>query len=366
MLYGGFEGAGADRGADLAFNEVYEIDLSEADPRWRPIGKFVDGADAAPLDYGQGRLGDVVLTGLAAFESRDYAIGRDARIFGLEYPDSPGRVLGNRREIADFGWDRGGALASAEARGSLFAVGSFAGQMAAVEPLHDTVVYEFDPRNTFVKDSWWGGAGDFRTTPATTWGTFGDYRSATPQKAVRIDGAAYVDGALVIGGLFDFRNEATRDVTTERAAISINVNASGTEGSPYLMRLDEAGAVDWVGLASSGDAAGVAAPSITLDAARSSLESMSVNGSFASVSYSKRALRSGVIQQVFAAEFARGAANPETCQARLLDDYAKDVDKALRRFAGKRDGIGRAADYLRKRFDKRDIDCGCPSKTHVN
>ena len=70
------------------------------------------------------------------------------------------------------------------------------------------------------------------------------------------------------------------------------------------------------------------------------------------MSYTKKALRSGVIQQIFAAEFAKSAIDPEFTKSTLLDLHSGDVNKALRKFAGKKNAIGKATEYLRKRLDK--------------
>lgn len=371
-----------------AYNEVFEFDASSESPSWTFLGKFLPEEIAERADSGGSfwNIGDSyngydwpALTGLSALGDQDYAISHDARIFQLQYPDlggSGGSINGTLVEMADLRWDFGGALATAESRGSLFAVGQFGGTEASVpvrggggdfHALSNLVVYEVDPRNSFVKDAWWGFAGDFETGLATTWGTFDSWQGATPVQISSIQGAAFVEGGdagtLVISGDFYFEpgenggpkrskgkkgksRKASRGFY-EQAFLSINIAAEGTSRSPYLMRIDsnegyyysESG---WVGLASNLDSSGSAPASISLNPATGAKDFETLGYQFSRIAYTEDALRSGAIQQVFASEYARSV--PGVDQAALLANPL--LEQALAQFVGQEDGIAQATAYL--------------------
>jgi len=385
LLYGGVPDVG-ERGASdeyvVAYNEVYEIDAGSSEPSWTFLGKFLpedydrDGSGGSYWEPGDAYYGNdwPLLTGLSALDSDDYAISHDARIFRLHYP-SQGSYEGTLEEVADLRWDRGGALATAESRGSLFAVGQFEGTELPVSSglysaLSDLVVYEVDPRNSFVKDSWWGFNGDFQTGLATSWGSFDSWQGPQPTEVISIDGAAFVEGGdsgtLVIAGEFGFasdenqprsnakgkksksRHNGSARSFTEYAYLSINVGADGSSRNPYLMRIDynegsEFADSGWIGLASrADDTSADAAPPITLSPATGPMDFDTLGAGFSRMSYSSDALRTGALQQVFASEFAKSV--PGYSKEDLL--YNPLLQQALEKFAGQENGIAQASAFL--------------------
>ena len=167
-------------------------------------------------------------------------------------------------------------------------------------------------------------------TRATTLGTSGF--GADPIAFDRVDGAAYVDGALVIGGRLVLADETRAD-----GFVTLNVDASGTPGDPYLMRLDSGTLQPYLGLA------GEPVPSNFGARERDArpdldLREGAIDPLFAGLGYTEDALRSGALTQVFAAEFANAyAGSPERaemCRVQLLS--SGEAHQALMNFAGSR------------------------------
>ena len=351
LLYGG-DGSGD---STLAYNEVYELDLDNPGAGWQPLGKFTDDPTAG---FGEPVFGTRVLTGLASFAGEDYAIDTEGDLFRLAYAGMDASF--DRRELAlSTGWDRGGALASAGERGSMFLVGWYGSRqgLGADASLADTVVWELDPRTTFLADAWWGASGDFERTAATSWGTFGDGLGA-PDRLEELYGAAYDDGALVISGSFAFGGEGAGRSFAD-GAIALNVDATGAADDPFLMRLDSWDAGRVLGMAGRGGG-GRTAPPVDLDIPDDGFDGSELDGAWASLSYSKKALRSGVLTEIFAERFAAGRSESseaaELCRAWLIESGA--AEDALRRYAGKRDAIGRAAAHLEQQMNETGGSCG--------
>ena len=356
LLRGGDAFQGGEAGTTFAYNEVYEIDLSARNPQWRLIGKFADAAIGNPEINGR------LLTDIATFASSDYATTLDSDLVRLIYDTSGsgGSYHGQIETVARLGWDRLDAIAAAPGRGEVYLIGSFQGvdfnqTSGHLNPMATTSIYAFDPRNTFIKNSWWGFAGDFNTTAATTAGTF--YTTNAPNQLLDIRGSAFVDGSLVIAGTLDFGGSGGRFF--ESGAIVINVDAKGTPGDPHLMRFDSLEAANLLGLASRNDGASAASP-IQLAEAMDGTNTVIVDPDFAKLSYSNKALRSGLITQVFAAEFARGLTenNQNAYQCRLELLSSGKAHEALMRYAGQKDGIGQATAYLLAILDGQTPTCG--------
>ncbi len=390
LLYGGYTDVEVTNGVSseivVAYNEVYEIDTENSEPSWTLLGKFlppVDGRMDSGGDFWAG--GDAymggewpLLTGLSALDDDDYAISHDARIFRLHYPNpgqSGGSYEGTLETVADLRWDRGGALATAESRGSLFAVGQFEGtdlpvRQGAFASLSDMVVYELDPRNSFVKDTWWGFNGDFEAGLATSWGTFDSWQGPRPTEVISLDGAAWVSGGdsgtLVISGDFMFdvdgdgvqsrakgkgkrtkHHNISRDFS-DHAFLSINIAADGSTRNPYLMRIDfndGTGYSDsgWIGLASRADDTSASAPGPAhLGAPTGDVDFDTLGVNFSKISYTQDALRTGALQQVFASEFAKSV--PGFTKQELLSNPL--LEQALQQFVGQENGIAQASAFL--------------------
>jgi hypothetical protein len=420
LLYGGRDSGG---GFSQAFNEVYQLDLANGGG-WEFLGKFIyDDFDGAQTDYFQGDQYNgqgAALSGLTSFGSAqgagivDYAIDHRGRVFELDYDfnDGSGGANGRAIPVADFAWGQSGlpdspqpgnpnfeyqtapsALASAEERGAVFAVGQYRGLVDEVQrggfPLDDLVIYEFDPRNQLIKDTWWGLNGDFAQTPATA-RNLSDPNLFSPFEVQEIHGASWVPariaqengehaGALTVIGRFSFTGVSGGSAL---AALSFDLDARGPNdpdlqatfsSDPFLMRVDDYPTGDSyaeaLGAASIADGRGIAPPPIELagdpqiDVASSARDIVGISPELRGLAYTERALDSGVLQQVMAYQFAYDGTlrnNVFQCNHSLIfGDLRDDLDDAFADNVMREDGLGAVYDQLGADPDVMDnMHCG--------
>lgn len=360
----------------FAVNEIHQLDLTGG-AGWQFVGSvFQDPGFDIGIDPQLTDEGTPLLTGLAAFEGQDYASALDGRLFRLQYPgdaSNRGESIGLDRSWY-LGLDLTEAVASAESLGSLFVTGQYAYEapafgrgdsshfdnLSADNPLADLTIIAFDPRSGAISNTWWGAAGDFITSPVTTGNNDLVALQGLTDQRVRVEGSAYFGGALVL----DVHSNTDRGELPNDFFLSINPaaqpseNGFGVNGDPVLYRVDvgEAGVLN-LGLSSGADDTGAsAAAPIVLQARDEELpfDDFTINASFANLGYTDAALRSGVLQDIFATEFARPTVQPDFCRVAILGTGR--VRNALAQFEGVEGGVGLATAQLRQQIVTDGID----------
>jgi len=217
----------------------------------------------------------------------------------------------------------------------------------------DLVLFQFDPRNGYVMNSWWGGNGDFE--PGTNANIEPGFSFATHDQFERIGGVSVEDDGFVsIVGFGD-------------------VHANGIEADPFFLSFDvDAGLVDEIGTTGqAGHPIGISSidegmgeafqmqtlmPVGTID-----LDIAGINLAFARVAYSPQALQSGAIETIFTQHFIETAQDPVFC---AIDSLVSMVPSELLRNANFQSGIGRTAYHLRNGLPANHP-CFAPFQTQI-
>ncbi|HVZ94519.1 MAG TPA: hypothetical protein VG797_08415, partial [Phycisphaerales bacterium] len=272
-----------------------------------------------------------ILTGLAAFEGKDYAVaGNQYPFFSSATPEIRARLYeldySTYQMVVkmDLGMQLLGGLAAAEDRGSLFLTGQLEPEIPNARGnvgdgrfnFNNLVVAEVDPRNNYVKNTWWGGAGDFASFPSQI-NNVGDLSGATIRD---VSGAAYVDGAFVMQAGLSYGGRGYSDIYISMNPNRLDGGNTPTAGDPFVMRVDSAASYSGPGLSGHHEDSPATAPGpVVLSNVRpSEVDFRGINNAFARLSYSPEALRSGVLQAAFKTEFVRGSINPQGCQTHAL------------------------------------------------
>lgn len=248
-------------------------------------------------------------------------------------------------------------LASSDLRGSLFAVGLY----SPGDPLRpgagdgvggggrggergniygNLAMWEIDPRNKYVKNTWWGDASDFNISAGTVQGP--GYSTTTFPTIGHIGDAATVGRYVVISADVSFTPPGG---AFNSFYITVNPDAVGAN-SPFVVRLDSGNGEDIRALAGVAETAPITAPSVTLvDPGAGGIDNTSINSLFAQTSYSTRALQSGLIRAIYESHFLATANNAAACQADTV--FTTQLPIALTNRAGQTNGIGRVTFDLR-------------------
>lgn len=232
------------------------------------------------------------------------------------------------------------ALASSDLRGSLFAAGLYDGTGTRGNTYSNLALWEIDPRNKYVKNTWWGQNGDFNAGANTVDGA-GFSTTAFPSIA-HLGDAATVGRYVVISADVGFTAPGG---AFNSFYITVNPDASGA-ANPFVARRDTGNGEDIRALTGNGESVNFAAPPVALiDPGPSGIDNTSINPLFAQTSYSARALQSGLIRSVYEAHFLATSANAASCQATAV--FTTNLPAALAANAGKTSGIGRTTYDLR-------------------
>ncbi len=291
-----------------------------------------------------------VLTGLAVLDGVLYA-NQSKTTFSsnTKFPKivsiDPNARIPASTEVMDIRMHTKG-LAASDRRGSLFAVGLYDG--GALRPgapagdrgntYQNLALWEIDPRNKYVKNTWWGDAGDFNATAGTVNGV--GFSLPTFPTVGHIGDAATAGRYVVIAADVSF---SAPGGAFNSFYITVNPDASGAN-SPFVVRRDTANGEDVRALAGEIETGFFPAPTVTLANPGGGVDSTTINPLFAQTSYSSRSLRSGLLQAVYSAHFLATANNSAMCAG---DAVFAQIPTALSNNAGKTNGIGRATFDLR-------------------
>ncbi len=291
-----------------------------------------------------------VLTGGAVLEGVLYASRSSSVFSGTILPARIATIdLGARipqsTDVMNLGMSTKGLAASNE-RGSLFAAGLYnggtpqrpAGDGARGSRFSDLALWEFDPRNKYVKNTWWGANNDFAEqantildtgfsfTTFTNVGHIGDVGTAGRYVVISADVSVNVQGQ----GQNSFY-------------ITVNPDASNAT-NPFVTRLTSGAGEDIRALAGIGEAGIFTAPQVPLANPAGGVDTTTINPMFAQMAYSQRALNSGLIEALFKSQFLSTAQNASSCQ--VSAEFA-NIPAALQSHVNQVNGIGRAAFDIR-------------------
>lgn len=291
-----------------------------------------------------------VLTGLAVLDGVLYA-NQSKTTFSsnTKFPKivsiDPNARIPASTEVMDIRMHTKG-LAASDRRGSLFAVGLYdGGSLRPGAPAGDRgntyqnlALWEIDPRNKYVKNTWWGDAGDFNASSGTVNGV--GFSLTTFPTVGHIGDAATAGRYVVIAADVGF---SAPGGAFNSFYITVNPDASGAN-SPFVVRRDTANGEDVRALAGEIETGFFPAPTVTLANPGGGVDNTTINPLFAQTSYSSRSLRSGLLQAVYSAHFLATSNNSAMCAG---DAVFAQIPTALSNNAGKTNGIGRATFDLR-------------------
>lgn len=298
-----------------------------------------------------------VLTGLAVLDGTLYA-ARSKTTFSGSVSDprivsiDPSARIPMSTDVMDIRMFTK-ALASSDLRGSVFAAGLYDGTGTRGNTYSNLALWEIDPRNKYVKNTWWGQNGDFNATANTVDGV-GFSTTAFPSIA-HVGDAATVGRYVVISADVGFTAPGG---AFNSFYITVNPDASGAV-NPFVARRDTGDGEDIRALTGNGESVGFAAPPVALiDPGPSGIDNTSIDPLFAQTSYSARALQSGLIRSVYEVHFLATSANSAACQGTAV--FTTNLPAALAANAGKTSGIGRTTFDLRNPLTPGHP-CGAPA-----
>ncbi|TVQ60471.1 MAG: hypothetical protein EA379_08060 [Phycisphaerales bacterium] len=262
-------------------------------------------------------------------------------------------------------------LTGANDRGSLFAFGVHQGEggdrtrIDSSFAFIDLTMIEIDPRNSYIKNTWWGANGDFTPNAGTFTPDGFDVENNTV--VTRVWDAGYTNGGIVVQILGSAENGRGGPLPNDNLLVNINPNATGFINNPRIVMINELqpatfrgyGGYVLPGIAGDREGTGATPQPFKLNDPRDGMVDIySINAVFATLAYSPEALTSGLIQTVFTDEFVRGADKPAQCAtAKIL----QNVPAALFTNANTVNGVGRASLQLRTEAanssDPDDLSC---------
>lgn len=237
-------------------------------------------------------------------------------------------------------------LAASDRRGSLFAAGLYDGMGSPRgaggtrgNSYDNLALWEIDPRNKYVKNTWWGFNGDFNFSASTIQDA--SYSQASFPTIGHIGDVASVGRHVVISADVSF----TGGEAFNSFYITVNPDGTGSTSNPFVARLAGGNGEDVRALAGELEASSffTAAPVPLMNPA-GGVDNTSINPLFAQTAYSQRALNSGLIQAVYSAHFLATSNSAAVCQG---DAVFSQIPTALANHVNQVNGIGRATFDLR-------------------
>lgn len=327
----------------VAFNELYGMTIPDVPiPGTTPTLQFK--AKFAPGGVGTPAVNSPVLTGLAFYADGlegllgvtrgSIVSGKQSRLVGIN------QATGTLRDVMNFTFDLGGALASAHDRGVVFLTGQVSplpGMPPSTNFLMNQAVIAFDPRpiSLYVQNTWWGSGGSFQVTPDTSVAPTLDVSKLVSTQD--FTGAAYDAGRLTLTG----RAGTSTPGQAVDFELVFNPGATGATGDPRITKIGPSKG-NIVGLSEISNGVPIAPP--VLDASPGGIDTTTINAIFARMAYSPQALQSGAIQAAFTRHFVNTAINPAAC---FNDPLVAMIPQKLLQNANKTFGIGRTSFDLR-------------------
>lgn len=251
-------------------------------------------------------------------------------------------------------------LGGSDDRGSIFAAGLYdggpilrpgSGERGSLYT--ELALWEIDPRNKYVRDTWWGVNGDFNITAGTVQGS-GFSTTAFPN-VTHIGDVAVIDRMVRISADVSFSAPGGAFNTFY---ITVNPDARGAS-NPFVVSLLSGQGEDVRGLTGDNEGSGFTPPPVALvTPGTGGVDSTTINPLFSQLSYSSRALDSGLIRAIYESHFLATANNASACQVSAV--FTTQLPAALTAHAGHTSGIGRVTHDLRSPLAPGDA-CNAPA-----
>ncbi len=305
---------------------VRGVDL---DDEGAPAGAFTVLFDRRDLE---GLLPE--LRGLAGLGGDVYAVGDDTVDHAVYRVDVDTGAL---TKMMVPGIELQGAAAEASERGTIFIAGVEAGIARENATLANAVILEVDPRINYLVDAHSGYNGDFTGSAATA-----NPDRINPADLGEMTGMAFVEGVLTIA-----TESPGGAVTLQFIPDRTGGGGGGPGNAPKLARLDAMHSISINGL--SRDFTSEAMRSVELANPAGRIDLTTLNATFSSMAYSRRAFESGVVERAVRSEILKVARDPSACAA---SGALETIHGMLESHIDQTAGIGRTvADFRESIFD---------------